>query len=136
MTRLSLMIGLFLSVTVTGVVFLLSLVVRVTFQTLLYRIFVAFFLFGLLGVGIGSFLEIVLMPYIKGKEEDKLKKELEIEDPHIAEELGDLLDQPSKKWPPRPANGVSAADLKPVVLSRVTVEKSNSASSGSSKAVL
>ncbi|RCK77905.1 MAG: hypothetical protein OZSIB_1943 [Candidatus Ozemobacter sibiricus] len=121
MTRLPLLFGLFLSAAVTGVVFLLSLLARVTLVTLLYRALVVFFVFGLLGVGIGSILEVLLMPITKAQEEERLEAERTLEHPHVVEELGDLLQKPVGAPSSTPA-GAGARGLRPVVLPRVTVE--------------
>lgn len=121
MTRLPLLFGLFLSAAVTGVVFLLSLLARVTLVTLLYRALVVFFVFGLLGVGIGSILEVLLMPITKAQEEQRLEAERTLEHPHVVEELGDLLQKPVSASAAAPT-GPGARGLRPVVLPRVTVE--------------
>ncbi|MGM0598221.1 MAG: hypothetical protein ACQETH_00270 [Candidatus Rifleibacteriota bacterium] len=93
MTRLSLLMGLFLAVTITGVVSLLAIMANVGPVTIIYRGLVVFFIFGMLGTILGSFLEVVLMPGTTEKETEKLKDELILEDEKLKAELGDLLDE-------------------------------------------
>ena len=92
MTRLSLLMGLFLAVTITGVVSLLAIMANVGPVTIIYRGLVVFFIFGMLGTILGSFLEVVLMPGTTEMETEKLKDELILEDEKLKAELGDLLD--------------------------------------------
>ncbi|EKD80950.1 MAG: hypothetical protein ACD_39C02078G0003, partial [uncultured bacterium] len=92
MTRLSLLMGLFLAVTVTGIVVLLAVMGNVSSGTMIYRGCVIFFIFGALGTVLGSFLEVLLLPASTEKETEKLKQELMIEDSELQAELGDLLD--------------------------------------------
>lgn len=135
MTRLPLLIALFLSVTVTGAVFLLSLLAKVTLVTMMYRVLVVFFVFGLLGVGVGSFLEIVLMPITHRQEKARLDQERKVDHPQVTEELGDLLQKPAASRPPRPGTEQGAPSLEPVVLPRVTVEDGKVVSRGDSAVV-
>ncbi len=93
MTRLSMLLGLFMAVTVTGIVMLLAIMGKVAAGTIIYRGVLVFFLFGILGTMLGSFLEIVLMPISTEKETEKLKDELLLEDEQLQAELGDLLDE-------------------------------------------
>ncbi|HNX74059.1 MAG TPA: hypothetical protein PLM07_00875 [Candidatus Rifleibacterium sp.] len=93
MTRLSLLLGLFMSVSITGVVMLLAILGNVAAGTIIYRGVLVFFLFGILGTMLGSFLEIVLVPISTEKEVEKLKDELLLEDDQLQAELGDLLDE-------------------------------------------
>ncbi|MFZ5950900.1 MAG: hypothetical protein ACOYXC_09350, partial [Candidatus Rifleibacteriota bacterium] len=60
--------------------------------TIIFRGLVIFFIFGMLGTILGSFLEVVLMPVTTEKETEKLKDELLLEDEQLKAELGDLLD--------------------------------------------
>jgi hypothetical protein len=85
--------GLFLAVTVTGVVLLLAVMAEVHTTTILFRGLVVFFIFGLLGTILGSFLEVVLLPASTEQETEKLKDELLLEDEQLKTELGDLLDE-------------------------------------------
>jgi len=93
MTRLSLLMGLFMAVTVTSIVVLLAVMGNVSSSTMIYRGCVIFFIFGTLGTILGSFLEILLLPASTEKETEKLKQELLIEDSELQAELGDLLDE-------------------------------------------
>jgi hypothetical protein len=84
--------GLFLAVTITGVVLLMAAMAEVDAATIIFRGLVVFFIFGMLGTVLGSFLEVVLMPVTTEKETEKLKNELLLEDEQLRSELGDLLD--------------------------------------------
>lgn len=84
--------GLFLAVTVTAVVLLLAVMAKVAAVTIITRGLVVFFIFGMLGTILGSFLEVVLMPATTEKEMEILKDELLLEDEQLKKELGDLLD--------------------------------------------
>ncbi len=92
MTRLSLLMGLFMAVTVTGIVVLLAAMGNVNSGTMIYRGCVIFFIFGTLGTILGSFLEVLLLPASTEKETEKLKQEMKIEDSELQAELGDLLE--------------------------------------------
>ena len=91
MSRLSLLLGFFLSVTMSIIISVLALVAKVTWATLVFRGLTAFFLFGFLGVVLGGVLEVIMVPLGKKLEEDQVKKELELEDKTIEQDLGDLL---------------------------------------------
>ncbi len=84
--------GLFLAVSITSVVMLLAVMAEVGATTIIFRGLVIFFIFGMLGTILGSFLEVVLMPVTTEKETEKLKEELLLEDEQLKAELGDLLD--------------------------------------------
>ena len=84
--------GLFMAVTVTGIVVLLAVMGNVGASTMIYRGCVIFFIFGALGTVLGSFLEVLLLPSTTEKETEKLKQEMMIEDSELQAELGDLLD--------------------------------------------
>ncbi|MEW6710431.1 MAG: hypothetical protein AB1403_11465 [Candidatus Riflebacteria bacterium] len=92
MSRLSLLMGLFLAVSITSVVMLMAVMAEVGATTIIFRGLVIFFIFGMLGTILGSFLEVVLMPVTTEKETEKLKDELLLEDEQLKAELGDLLD--------------------------------------------
>ena len=94
MTRLSLLMGLFMATTVTGIILLLAIMAKVSASTIIYRGTVVFFIFGLLGTILGSFLEILLIPITTERETEKLQEELILEDASLRDELGDLLDDP------------------------------------------
>lgn len=93
MTRLSLLMGLFMSVTVTAIILLLAIMAKVSPTTIIFRGTIVFFIFGMLGAILGSFLEVVIMPTTTEKEAEKLQKELNLEDSQLRVELGDLLDE-------------------------------------------
>ena len=120
MTRLSMLLGLFMAVTITGIVMLMAVMGNVAAGTIIYRGILVFFLFGILGTMLGSFLEIVLMPITTEKETEKLKSELLLEDAQLQKELGDLLDEDKslkntfgtptdESWPGTASNGGSSA---------------------------
>lgn len=123
MTRLSMLLGLFMAVTITGIVMLLAIMGNVSAGTIIYRGILVFFLFGILGTTLGSFLEIVLMPITTEKETEKLKEEILLEDAQLKAELGDLLDEDKssnnqtetfgtptdESWPGTASNGGSPA---------------------------
>jgi hypothetical protein len=85
--------GLFLAVTITGVVLLMAVMAEVATITIIYRGLVVFFIFGILGTVLGSFLEVVLLPASTERETEKLKDELLLEDEQLKAELGDLLEE-------------------------------------------
>lgn len=93
MSRLSFLIGLFLSVTITGIVLLLSVLSNTPIAIMLPRCIVVFFLFGLLGVVLGSALEVLVMPEIVDAEIANINKRLKSQDgENTLSELGDLLE--------------------------------------------
>ena len=92
MTRLSLLMGLFTAVAVTGIILLLGVVEKVSPTNIIFRGTIIFFIFGLLGSFMGSFLEVLLIPITTEKEVENLKEELKFEDNQLKAELGDLLD--------------------------------------------
>lgn len=93
MTRLSLLIGLFLATTVTSIIILMAAMGRVAGTTMLYRGTVIFFIFGFLGTFFGSFLEVLFMPAVTERESMNLRKEMSGEDKELKAELGDLLEE-------------------------------------------
>jgi len=93
MSRLSLLMGLFMAVAVSGIVVLLAIIGNVAAGTIIYRGVLVFFIFGVLGPTMGSFLEVVLMPVITEREAEKHKIGLLHEDAQLQAELGDLLDE-------------------------------------------
>lgn len=123
MSKLSLLLGLFLSVTMGTLVLVLALVAKVTWNTLVFRTLVSFFGFGVVGVLLGTTLEIFLLSQGSKLEEDNIKKELELADKTVEQELGDLLHHPPDLNPysdqtPSQTEG----SLKPAVFPRLTVE--------------
>lgn len=93
MTRLSLLMGVFLATTVTAIIILLSVTQNIANQTLLYRGTIIFFIFGFLGTFFGSFLEVMFMPVMDERETTKLRQEINGEDKDLQRELGDLLEE-------------------------------------------
>ncbi|MBF0409324.1 MAG: hypothetical protein HQM10_18435 [Candidatus Riflebacteria bacterium] len=91
MLRLSFVFGFFLSITVSSIVFLLSIMAKVTLASLIFKTLVTFFMFGILGVALGSFLEVVLMPEVMKAENARAHQEIGETDTEIEKELGDLL---------------------------------------------
>jgi hypothetical protein len=83
-----------MATTVTGIILLLAIMAKVSASTIIYRGTVVFFIFGLLGTILGSFLEILLIPITTERETEKLQEELILEDASLRDELGDLLDDP------------------------------------------
>lgn len=119
MMRLPLLLGLFLSVSMAGVIFLLSFIAKVTFGTLLFRTIVSFFLFGVLGVGLGSALEIFVLPAVAEQETRKVKEEVTLSDKDLEDELGDLLTR--SEIPPVPLQKADQG-FRPAVFPRMTVQ--------------
>ena len=120
MSRLSMLMGLFMAVTGTGIVMILAIMGKVATGTIIYRGILVFFMFGVLGAVFGSFLEVVLMPITTEKETEKLKNELLLEDAQLQKELGDLLDEDKnlkntfgtptdESWPGNASDGNSSA---------------------------
>ncbi|MBF0547429.1 MAG: hypothetical protein HQM08_23510 [Candidatus Riflebacteria bacterium] len=130
MVRMSLILGFFLSVSVSTVVFLLSIVAKVTLATLAFRTLTTFFFFGLLGIGLGSFLEIFLMPEIMKRETARAKEELILDDEKIEEDLGDLLYNKRIKMD-ESGNPV----FQPMVIPKMTIENNQVVSKGDSAVV-
>lgn len=92
MSRLSLLIGVFLASTVTSIIILMAVAQNVASNTIIYRGTVIFFIFGFLGTFFGSVLEVIFMPVVQEQESVKLQKEIKGEDQELQAELGDLLD--------------------------------------------
>lgn len=93
MTRLSLLMGMFLAVTVTGTVFLLAILSKVPFITIVSRSTIIFLLFGTLGTVLGSLLEIFLLPEVIERDILNLNREMKLnESDKTLTELGDLLE--------------------------------------------
>jgi hypothetical protein len=135
MTRLSLLLGLFLSFATAGVVFLLSLLAQVTVPTLVFRTLTVFFAFGFAGVALGSYLEVVLMPGTLRQVQEKVAIEVKLEDQTIEAELGDLLTGQHSATRPLDAKKPGAPDLQPAVFPRMTVEGGKVVSRGDSAVV-
>ncbi len=92
MSRLSLLIGVFLATTVTSIIMLMAVTQNVASNTIIYRGTVIFFIFGFLGTFFGSVLEVIFMPVVQEQESVKLQKEIKGEDQELQAELGDLLE--------------------------------------------
>jgi hypothetical protein len=141
MTRLPWLMGLFLSVTVCGLVVLLSLLASVSPTTVLFRGLTVFFLFGIFGVVLGSVLEILLMPVVVEKESDALRQEMSKDHSRLESDLGDLLmEQPPSPREETPTGQTRTEDggesgLQPVILPRLTVENGKVITRGDSAAV-
>lgn len=81
-----------MAVTVTGIVFLLAVLSKVPFVTIISRSTIVFLLFGTLGTILGSVLEVFLVPDIVKKNLMDIKKNMKLqEDEAILADLGDLL---------------------------------------------
>jgi hypothetical protein len=109
MSRLSLLMGVFLAVTVTGTVFLLAILSKVPFATIVSRSTIIFLLFGTLGTVLGSLLEIFLVPEVIEKNILDLNKKMKLnEDDEVLTDLGDLLTtKESQKGSTAPIIGVN-----------------------------
>ena len=92
MSRLSLLIGVFLATAVTSIIMLMAVAQNVASSTIIYRGTVIFFIFGFLGTFFGSVLEVIFMPVVQEQESVKLQKEIKGEDQELQAELGDLLE--------------------------------------------
>ena len=98
MSRLTFLMGLFLSMTVTGIVFLLSVLANTPLSMIVSRCLIVFLLFGTLGVILGSALEVLVMPEILEREISDIQKRLNQEDTdNTLSDLGDLLDSSFKQ---------------------------------------
>ncbi|MBP5469027.1 MAG: hypothetical protein J6Z11_07250 [Candidatus Riflebacteria bacterium] len=92
MSRLSLLMGVFLATTVTSIVIMMAVAQNVASNTIIYRGTVIFFIFGFLGTFFGSVLEVLFMPFVEESESIKLQKDMKGENIELQKELGDLLD--------------------------------------------
>ena len=135
MTRLSLLLGLFLSFSTSGIVFLLGLTAQVTVPTLVFRTLVVFFAFGFAGVALGSYLEIVLMPGTMQKAQETVGVEVKLDDQGIEAELGDLLTGRQSGAGPQEIKKSGGPELQPAVFPRMTVEGGKVVSRGDSAVV-
>lgn len=93
MSRLSLLMGVFLATSVTTIVILLAIAQNVASNTIIYRGAIIFFIFGFLGTFFGSVLEVIFMPVVEERESLKLQKDIKGENKELQTELGDLLDE-------------------------------------------
>ena len=76
MSRLSLLIGVFLATTVTSIIMLMAVSQNVASNTIIYRGTVIFFIFGFLGTFFGSVLEVIFMPVVQEQESGKTNVQL------------------------------------------------------------
>jgi hypothetical protein len=134
MARLPLLFGLFLSFSLSFMVFMLSLMAKVTVYTLMVRTLTIFFVFGVLGVILGSILEILLAPVAVSKEQALVREEMALDDPKIEQELGDLITHEKAPQPPKTAANAEA-EMKPAVFPRMTVEGGKVVGRGDSVAI-
>lgn len=134
MVRLPILFGFFLSFATGCIVFLLSLLAKVTYMTLLTRSLTTFFVFGFLGVILGTVLEVFVAPLATKNEKAKLKEEMKIEDETLESELGDLLSS-NRGQGLQDKEVKTGGDFKPAVFPRMTVEGSKVVSRGDSAVV-
>lgn len=116
-----------MAVTVTVVVLLLAIMAEVASNTIIFRGIVIFFIFGLLGTVLGSFLEIFLMPTVSANESKKLENELELKDDDIREKLGDLLEEDDGPNRKDKSSGVPTDETESEHQSDTSVDSVNSA---------
>ncbi|MFZ2956586.1 MAG: hypothetical protein WA705_06825 [Candidatus Ozemobacteraceae bacterium] len=136
MARLSLVFALFLSTSMAGIVFVLSLVAKVTFGVLLFRTLVSFFLFGFLGAVLGSVLEVLVLPAVSDLETKRVKEELEMGDAEVEADLGDLLTDLEVVAKVEAGPKLKGAKgMKPAVFPRMFVEKGKVVSRGDSAVI-
>ena len=93
MSRLSLIMGVFLATSVTTIVMLMAIAQNVASNTIIYRGAIIFFIFGFLGTFFGSILEVIFMPVVEDRESMILQKNINGENKELQAELGDLLDE-------------------------------------------
>ena len=93
MSRLSLLMGVFLATTVTSIVLLMAIAQNVASNTIVYRGTIIFFIFGFLGTFFGSVLEVIFMPVVEEQESTKIQKDIKGENLELQKELGDLLEE-------------------------------------------
>ncbi|MBI3038067.1 hypothetical protein HYY75_03295 [bacterium] len=134
MLRLPLLFGFFLSVSLSIIVLLLSLIAKVTFQTLIFRTLTVFFVFGVLGTFLGSVLEVFIMPISAKQEKERLESELKLADDSVEQELGDLI-KPEGSSIVDALQSNKPTEFKPVAFPRMKVKKGKVVSSGDSAVV-
>lgn len=123
MNRLSLLFGLFLACSMALVIFILSLLAKVSLDTLVVRSLTVFFLFGILGSGMGVLLEIFLMRKSTMVAKEDLTKEMKLDDEKIEQNLGDLISSNIIASGAREAKESGAQGFKPAVFPQLTVEE-------------
>lgn len=82
---------MFLAMSVASIVFILCLLAKVTFATLIVRTVGSFLFLGVLGVVLGSVLEVVLVPNVTEREQERVRDEMAIKNEAAVKNLGDLL---------------------------------------------
>ena len=65
MSRLSLLMGIFLATSVTTITILIAIAQNIASNTIFYRGTIIFFHFGFLGTFFGSVLEVIFMPVVE-----------------------------------------------------------------------
>ncbi len=135
MTRLPLLFGFFLALSVSGVICLLSLVAKVKFSTMIFRALTSFFAFGIMGAALGSLFEVLVMPSATKVESERLKKEMQLENPNLEAELGDMLKVNKTMSETSEKEKSGKSELKPAVFPRMTVEGGKVVSRGDSAVV-
>ena len=93
MSRLSLLMGVFLATSVTAITILIAIAQNIASNTIIYRGTIIFFIFGFLGTFFGSVLEVIFMPVVEEIECSKLHDDMRGEDKELQAELGDLLEE-------------------------------------------
>lgn len=112
MSRLSLLIGVFLATSVTSIIMLMAVTQNVASTTIIYRGTVIFFIFGFLGTFFGSVLEVMFMPLVEEQASINLQKEISGEDHELQADLGDLLEE-CKVITNQTENGTPTDESKP-----------------------
>ena len=112
MSRLSLLIGVFLATSVTSIIMLMAVTQNVASTTIIYRGTIIFFIFGFLGTFFGSVLEVMFMPLVEEQASINLQKEISGEDHELQADLGDLLEE-CKVITNQTENGTPTDESKP-----------------------
>ncbi len=112
MSRLSLLIGVFLATSVTSIIMLMAVTQNVASSTIIYRGTIIFFIFGFLGTFFGSVLEVMFMPLVEEQASINLQKEISGEDHELQADLGDLLEE-CKVITNQTENGTPTDESKP-----------------------
>jgi len=126
---------LFLAISVSGVVAILSLVSQVKYATLIYRSLVVFFAFGILGALLGTIFEIFLMPPATNIQREKVKEEVKLDDERIERDLGDMLSTNRPMVDIAGKNVEPSKEFKPAVFPKMSVEGGKVVSRGDSAIV-
>lgn len=105
------------------VIFILSLLAKVSLDTLVFRSMSVFFLFGILGAGMGVLLEVFLMRKTTMIAKEDLAKDMKLDDEKIEQNLGDLISSNIIASRARDAKESGNQDFKPAVFPQLTVEE-------------